>query len=41
MMNDELPEGWAQCRQGVFVSCGGYKVNVQKELAQSFFKVRL
>jgi restriction system protein len=27
--------------QGLFVSWGGYKSNVQKELAQSFFKVRL
>jgi len=27
--------------QGLFVSWGGYKTNVQKELAQSFFKVRL
>ena len=27
--------------QGLFVSWGGYKNNVQKELAQSFFKVRL
>lgn len=27
--------------QGLFVSWGGYKANVQKELAQSFFKVRL
>ncbi|SKB07940.1 restriction system protein [Prosthecobacter debontii] len=27
--------------QGLFVSWGGFKTNVQKELAQSFFKVRL
>ena len=27
--------------QGFFVSWGGFKTNVQKELAQSFFKVRL
>lgn len=28
-------------QQGLFVAWGGYKTNVQKELAQSFFKVRL
>ena len=27
--------------QGLFVAWGGFKGNVQKELAQSFFKVRL
>jgi restriction system protein len=27
--------------QGLFVSWGGFKSNVQKELASSFFRVRL
>ena len=27
--------------QGLFVAWGGYKSNVQKELASSFFRVRL
>lgn len=28
-------------KQGLFVSLGGFKTNVQKELASSFFKIRL
>ena len=28
-------------QQGLFVSWSGFKTNVQKELAQSFFRVRL
>lgn len=30
-----------QAKQGLFVSLGGFKTNVQKELASSFFKIRL
>ena len=40
---DKLLGAMGKCNapQGLFVSWGGFKSNVQKELAQSFFKLRL